>query len=686
MTPFDASTPVVVLGFHHGSLGIVRSLGRLGVPVVGVDRDVNQPALASRYLREAIAWDLRGAPAADTVAMLLQLARRLGGRPVLIPTSDPNADLVALHADALGAAYRFPRVSPDLIRQFSDKRELYFLAKRLGIPTAEAAFPQSRADVVAWLATAQLPVMLKGIDGMRLQARTGRKMVIARTPAELLDWYDRLEDPAAPNLMLQEYIPGGDDTIWMFNGYFDERSECRLAFTGQKLRQHPVHTGATCLGIQLRNETVERLTVDFMRAVGYRGILDIGYRYDARDGRYKLLDPNPRVGQTFRLFLDRDGLDVVRCLYRDLTGQPVPSAPPREGRKWLVEDKDLESSLDYAAEGGLTLRQWWQSFRGVEEAAWFAGDDLRPFALMAWQTVRRGLRRLGRGTVGGLGRALTGFRDWLGRGPVRRLKAVAGVVAYGLRLHRPVLGDRAVIVCFHRVDDRFVGDFLSTSSAQFAQYCRFLKRYFEVVSLGELLTRLRAGRSIARCAVITFDDGYRDNAAVVADELARHGLPATFFISTDLVGSTVVPSWDAKCNVKTEWMDWDGVRSLHVRGFEVGSHTRRHVDLGRVNGAAARGEITGSRARLERELGSPVTLFSYPFGGRQHITEGNRDWVRQAGYACCVSAFGGLVSPGDDVFHLRREAATPWHLSPAQFGFEVLLTALGRNPEAPGPS
>ena len=88
-------------------------------------------------------------------------------------------------------------------------------------------------------------------------------------------------------------------------------------------------------------DEVAALTCRFMRALGYRGILDIGYRYDARDGRYKVLDVNPRLGATFRLFVGDDGMDVVRALYRDLTGQPIPASRACVGRKWLVEDLDL---------------------------------------------------------------------------------------------------------------------------------------------------------------------------------------------------------------------------------------------------------------------------------------------------------------------------------------------------------
>src|SRR5216684_4194112 len=269
----DPSVPVVVLGLHHGSLGIARSLGRLGISVYGVDRHPRNSVFASRYCRRVV-WDLDHESPLATVGFLDRLARQVGGRPILIPTTDPSSLLVAEHADALAERFQFPRVPPELVRSFSDKGELFLLARRLGIPTPAVVIPRSVDDVREFLKTAAFPLVVKGIDGARLEARAGRKMVIVQSARELLACYTALEDPQAPNLMLQEYIPGGDDTIWMFNGYFDCASECRAAFTGKKLRQHPVHTGATSLGICLRNETVETLTTAFMKAVRYRGILD----------------------------------------------------------------------------------------------------------------------------------------------------------------------------------------------------------------------------------------------------------------------------------------------------------------------------------------------------------------------------------------------------------------------------
>jgi predicted ATP-grasp superfamily ATP-dependent carboligase len=175
----------------------------------------------------------------------------------------------------------------------------------------------------------------------------------------------------------------------MFDGYFDRSSDCLFGVTGRKLRQYPVHTGATSLGLCEENAPTRELTCRFMKAIGYRGILDIGFRFDARDGSYRLLDPNPRIGQTFRLFVSREGWDVARLLYLDLTGQTLPAATPVDGRKWIVEDWDLESSLDYRREGILTLAEWIRSLRGIEEGAWWAADDQAPF----WRVARSVLRR-----------------------------------------------------------------------------------------------------------------------------------------------------------------------------------------------------------------------------------------------------------------------------------------------------
>lgn len=400
----DASTPVVVLRCaRHGGLGITRSLGRLGVPVFNVDAGRWVPAFVSRYSAGRFQWDIESAPERESLRFLEDVAGKIGKRPILIPTSDNIAMFVADHAERLAQSFSFARPGAQMVRTLCSKKEMYFLAKRLGIPTAETAFPQNRADVLRHLETARFPIMLKGILGSKLDSRSGKRMFLVHDRKQLLQHYDACENPDAPNIMLQEYIPGGDDTVWMFNGYFDSNSDCSVAFTGKKIRQYPVYTGLTSLGICLKNETVERRTREFMKAVGYRGILDIGYRYDARDNEYKVLDINPRVGATFRLFVGANGMDVIRALYLDLTGQPAQTANTQEGRKWLVEDCDLISCYRYFRDGKLTFGEWVKSHRGVAETGIFAADDPLPALWMGFRDldifIRRALRL---GESGGL--------------------------------------------------------------------------------------------------------------------------------------------------------------------------------------------------------------------------------------------------------------------------------------------
>ena len=317
---------------------------------------------------------------------MLSVGREIGRRSILIPTTDDTAIFLASYADALRDSFIFPRLNARIVRSLCSKREMYYLAKKYNVPTAEAVFPQCKEDVLNFSKDATFPIILKAIRGSRLQRRVGRTMAIAQTRNELLSNYEAMEDPEEPNLMLQEYIPGDDDTIWMFNGYFNESSDCVIGLTGRKLRQWPVHQGVTSLGLCVGNPTVEKATKDFMKAIGYTGILDAGYRYDARDGRYKVLDINPRIGATFRLFVADDGMDVARALYLDITKQPMSTQAATDGRKWFVEDYDVQS---FVRDRKLSFARWIASYRGVREAAYFAADDPGPFLQMLVRNIYR---------------------------------------------------------------------------------------------------------------------------------------------------------------------------------------------------------------------------------------------------------------------------------------------------------
>jgi D-aspartate ligase len=388
----DTSTPVVVLVCHHHvGIGIARTLGRLGVEVYGIDADRASPMFFSRYCRGRFIWDLHKAPVEDSLHVLDEVGRKIGRRALLIPTSDIGAMFVAEQADRLADKYIFPDCQAALVRSLCNKRTMYHLAKRSNVDTPETAFPRSRADVVEYMKAARFPILLKPIYNLVPGQRSWR-MRIVNSESELLQQYAAVESAAAPNVMLQEYIPGGDEMTWTFNGYFDRNSECRVIFTGRKLRNFPPYFGQASLALCAKNDHVEKTTLAFMKRIAYRGALDVGYRYDARDGKYKVNDINPRVGAMFRVFVGDNGMDVVRALYQDMTGQAVTPARAPEGRKWIVEDVDLLSSVRYWRDGRLTLRQWMKSLRGVREMTFLAADDPLPFAAAWMMDAKRALR------------------------------------------------------------------------------------------------------------------------------------------------------------------------------------------------------------------------------------------------------------------------------------------------------
>lgn len=255
----------------------------------------------------------------------------------------------------------------------------------------------------------------------------------------------------------------------------------------------------------------------------------------------------------------------------------------------------------------------------------------------------------------------------------KSIKSLLGQLIFASRLNAMALRNTAVIVAFHRIQDTDDSVPLTTTVDMFERYCRFFMRHFQVISLPDLVHRLERGLALNRELVITFDDGYRANFEYAAPVLERLSLPATFFVVTQWIGTDVVPWWDKQQGVHHRWMTWDDVRSLQRKGFDVGAHTRTHVDLGKVSGGAAREEILGARLDLERQLGGSVESFAYPYGGRNNLTEANGEMVRAAGFRSCCSCFGGINARGTDPFHLLRVPISPWYASPHQFGFEVAL-------------
>lgn len=193
-------------------------------------------------------------------------------------------------------------------------------------------------------------------------------------------------------MILQEYLPREEAEDWIVHAYFDAESTALSLFTGVKVRSWPPHAGMTACAYVVDNPELAEMTAQFIKRIGFSGIVDLDWRYDRRDGAYKLLDFNPRMGAQFRLFENEAGIDVVRAQHLDLTGRKVPEAEQRAGRRFVVENIDLPAMLAYRRSGYTTPHA--PDRATGTELAWLAADDLKPFFTMLARFVGPGARHM----------------------------------------------------------------------------------------------------------------------------------------------------------------------------------------------------------------------------------------------------------------------------------------------------
>ncbi len=214
--------------------------------------------------------------------------------------------------------------------------------------------------------------------------------------------------------------------------------------------------------------------------------------------------------------------------------------------------------------------------------------------------------------------------------------------------------DRIAILCYHRVSDD-LRDHVTVGIEQFDRQVAHLKANYRVAALRDLI-ETGPGDDEGPIAAITFDDGYLDNYENAFPILRKHGVSATFFISTDHITEQKPFDHDLeKLGYGLPNMSWDQIREMHDQGMDFGSHTANHVDLGKLGETEALEELARSDQAMKAELGIGKNLFAFPFGRPENMTRANHDLIRKVGYRCCCSAHGGLNTRADlDRFDVKR--------------------------------
>jgi len=302
---------VVDVGWVNG-LAAVRSLGRAGIRVLAVDHRPSALGFRSRYAEALVSPD----PFEDE-RRFVDFIRALGD-VVVFPTHDDSLNAIGRYADDLEVRTPFPGWT--VLEQLQSKRAQLDRASEAGVDIPE---PEPGT----------FPVIVKPDRSVEFKRRYRRQAFRCETPGELDAALAKTEEFGA---IVQELVPGGDDALYTVGSYIDADGEALGLFCGRKLRQTPPGIGTCRVGEAVWVQEVVDAALRLLRAFDYRGISQVEFKRDPRDGRFKLMEINARLWQWHGLAA-ACGVDIPRIAYADLAGHaPAPARMNGNGKRWAI--------------------------------------------------------------------------------------------------------------------------------------------------------------------------------------------------------------------------------------------------------------------------------------------------------------------------------------------------------------
>ncbi len=148
----------------------------------------------------------------------------------------------------------------------------------------------------------------------------------------------------------------------------------------------------------------------------------------------------------------------------------------------------------------------------------------------------------------------------------------------------------------------------AVSPEDFRWQLQYLKqRCFQFITIQAFETILRSGTTPdGNYAVVTFDDGYRDNWQYAWPILQEMEIPATIFLISNLIGKTMNGM---------SMLSLAEIQSLQAAGgIDFGSHTQTHYFINSTDVSAVQKELAASKQDLTQWLGQEIRYFAYPKG------------------------------------------------------------------------
>ena len=381
----------VVIGGDYQGLGIVRSLGRHGVPICVIDDELSI-ARFSRYTTYSLHEDeLRDER--STVDALLAAGRRLDLQGwVLYPTRDETVAAISRHREELQEVFRVPTPSWEAIRPAWDKRETNELGARLSIPIPRTWYPRDSSELVE--IECEPPFAVKPAIKEHFIYATKAKAWRADSMPELRDLFERAAAIVGPGeVMVQELIPGDGKQQFAYCAFYRD-GEPVASMVARRRRQHPPEFGRASTYVETIDlPLLEELSRRFLDAVGYYGLVEVEFKLDPRDGAYKLLDVNPRTWG-YHTIGTQAGVDFPYLLYADQTGEAVAECRASPGVRWIRLLTDVPTGFVEIAGRRLDWRTYLRTLGEFDVEAVFSRRDPLPglveLALVPYLAVKRG--------------------------------------------------------------------------------------------------------------------------------------------------------------------------------------------------------------------------------------------------------------------------------------------------------
>ena len=365
----------MVIGGDFQALGIARSLGRRGIPVCIMD-DEWSIASYSRYVTRSVrVKNLREEK--STVDSIMDVGRQfnLDGW-VLYPTRDETVAALSKHRDALATRFRVATPHWDSAQWAWDKRNTYKKANELGLSTPRNWFPMSVEDLAG--IEASFPLVVKPAIKDQFFAATKVKAWRADNREELCARFLQASALVPPGeVVIQDLIPGGSEQLFGVCAFFKDGQAVGSMVTQYK-RQHPPQFGRSCTLVEsVEMPVLEELAHRFLRGINYYGLAELEFKFDSRDGRYKLLDVNARTWGYHALGAAA-GVDFASMLFDDQLGKPVTPARARSGMTWIRLATDFPVGLLGVLRRNWRLRDYLKSITRFDIESVFSRDDMAP--------------------------------------------------------------------------------------------------------------------------------------------------------------------------------------------------------------------------------------------------------------------------------------------------------------------